>query len=321
MFVRNTKFTRQNATAFDKIYRFSCSESRYNTIHGAKSMVVYWEYAFLENTFIDALLLYLALKCSRQKTSWWRLILAALIGGAEAVVFPLIAFPSWTAHCVKILGGILIAVLAVRRGSFKIYAITAGAFFAFTFALGGLLTACYSFFGIEYLEGQGYFIESVPVGLLFSVAGAFTIVCVNLIRFAYRFRKTQQNIAECTLNHNHKTVAWRGLVDSGNLLFFHGRPVNVISSVAVFALFGRQAKDVGRMTVHTANGERDCPVFECESMSVKIGRSVRTANKVLFTIGDVNTKTYQIILHTAFTEECHENFERVENVAAKDKGK
>lgn len=117
-------------------------------------MVVYIEYAFAENFIMDLLLLYLSLKCARSRISWLRMIFAAAIGGVEAILFPVIAMPVWCAYFVKFLGGVLIVMVAVSEKKRKPYLKTIAIFFLSTFALGGLLTAVYSFFGIEYAEGR-----------------------------------------------------------------------------------------------------------------------------------------------------------------------
>ena len=106
-------------------------------------MIVYWEYAFLENALLDGLLLYLAGTCARRRVCIWRLCLAAALGGAVAVVFPLIALPVWAAYFVKVVSGVLICLVACTGGA-KACLIAVSAFFAFTFALGGILTAAYS---------------------------------------------------------------------------------------------------------------------------------------------------------------------------------
>ena len=50
-------------------------------------MVVYWEYAFLENFLLDGLLLFLAVKCARGRAGVFNLLLAAGVGAAEAILF------------------------------------------------------------------------------------------------------------------------------------------------------------------------------------------------------------------------------------------
>ncbi len=277
-------------------------------------MVVYWEYAFAENALLDGLLVYLALKCARSRVRVWRLFLAAALGGAEAVVFPVLALPVWAAYAVKALGGVLICLAAASGGWKKCTAATA-AFFALTFALGGLLTAVYSFFGIETVDGTAFYVERAPVALVFSTAGIFLCVVLAGARALYRYKKVQQNILPCTLAVGEKRVSWTGFADSGNRLTFRGEPVCVISAAAVFALFGASPPAVGRLEVGTVNGKRERPVFRVDTISV-----AGYSGGVYVTVGEVG-KGYQVILHTALLEDAHERIFHTQVMAAKDKGR
>ena len=129
-------------------------------------MVVYWEYAFLENALLDGLLLCLALKCVRARVRPAKLLFAAASGGAFAVVFPLLALPVWAAYVVKFASGVVLVLLAGSGKRAKPYCMTTAVFFALTFAFGGLLTAVYSFFGIETVDGTGFYLERAPVALI-----------------------------------------------------------------------------------------------------------------------------------------------------------
>ena len=279
-------------------------------------MVVYLEYAFAENFLLDGLLLYLALKCAKGRISVWRLALSSGVGAAEAILFPLLNLPNWCAYFIKLLGGILLALIVVSRGTGKIYFVTSAAFFVMTFLLGGLLTAIYSFFEIPYLEGQGYFLESAPVALVLTVSGIFALFAVQGIRRFYRYRKVKQNIFPCQITAGKKTVEWQGFADSGNCLSFRGEPVCVISPIGALALF-QGASSVGRMTVSTVNGSRDSPVFTCDRL--KVGSSV--FENCYFTVGGIETKEYQLILHTAFLEGAHERTHRIKSMAEEIRGK
>ena len=53
-------------------------------------MEIYIEYALAENFLLDAMLLWLAMKAAKQEISLWRIVLAAAIGAAFAVAFPLL---------------------------------------------------------------------------------------------------------------------------------------------------------------------------------------------------------------------------------------
>lgn len=264
-------------------------------------MVVYWEYAFLENFMLDGVLLYLALKCAKCKAKWYRLLPAAALGAVEAIVLPLITLPVWAQYLVKILSGLLLPIIATSGKKFRPYAIVTVVFFLLTFALGGMLTAVYSFFGVAYAEGNGYLIGQAPAGLVLGSALVFAIAVFLFAKKFYRYKKFKQDLVECTLTEGGKDHHWQGLADSGNCLEFRGKPVCVVSPAAIFALFGRHAQAAGRMTVTTVNGAKDCPVFECEKMTIAAGKKTLTKEGVYLTVGDVG-KRYQLVLSTALME-------------------
>lgn len=262
-------------------------------------MEVYWEYAFAENCLIDGLLLYLALIFAHGRIRARNLVLASLMGGTEAVLFPLFVFPDWCAYLVKILGGILISTLTVSKGTKKMYFVVCITFFLLTFALGGLLIAIYSFFGVEYTAEQGYLVESAPVALVLAVAALFVIFLRRAAKVWYRYRRVSKNLVSCALDTGRKKVQWRGLLDSGNCLSFRGEPVCVISAVAAFALLGNRPKAVGRIQVTTVNGSKISPVFSCEKLRISLDGTNHEYENVYLTVGEVRSKEYQIILHTA----------------------
>lgn len=293
---------------------------RYNTACEG-FMEVYWEYAFAENCLIDGLLLYLALRCARGKIRLRNLFFASLIGGAEAVLFPLIALPVWCAYLLKFLGGVLLAVLAVSKGTRKTYFVVCSVFFLLTFALGGVLTAVYSFFGISYVEGQGYLVESAPVALVLTLTAIFAIIVREAAVYFYRYRTTTRNIVPCKLLNEKRSVNVRGFFDSGNCLTFRGNAVCVASATAIFALFGEHPQTIGSITVTTVNASRISPVFLCGKLQMTINGKIHTKENVYLTVGEICSKDYQIILHTALGEVAHEDFNRLKTVAAKDKRK
>ena len=162
-------------------------------------MEVYLEVAFLENFLLDGVLLYLALVCARVKPSVPRLLTASALGAVEAIVFPPCRLPGAAAYFVKIAGGLLLIAVAVPGKRFRPYWMTAAAFFLLTFALGGLLTAAYSFFGISYAETGGYLVEQAPVGLIVGATVAFFAAVCSGARAMYRYRRTEKNVLPCKL--------------------------------------------------------------------------------------------------------------------------
>lgn len=280
-------------------------------------MVVYVEVAFLQNFIIDGILLYLALKTVRAPVRIWALLCASLVGAIEAILFPLIRLSLWASLFVKLLGGILICLIAVCKGSFGTHFKVTVCFFCYTFLYGGALTALYSYLQIAYEEGNGYLVESAPVSLVLSVAILFAFVCARGIKGLYAFRQLQRATLTCTLIHGEKWVKWQAIGDSGNLLFFRGEPVSVISPVGALALFGEKGDRVGHIRLKTVNGESVVPVLRCDEL--RFDHTVR--KNVLFAVADVRVKGYQLILHTALTEGIYGNCGCAQGAVAKDKGK
>ena len=114
-----------------------------------KRMVVYVEYAFLENFLLDFILLYISMRASRIKTKLWRLFLSAGIGGVFAVVFPLFPLNEGGRYALKWATGFLLCFVAfgeIKGGNaWGRYALSCLFFFFSTFCFGGALTA----WGIE----------------------------------------------------------------------------------------------------------------------------------------------------------------------------
>lgn len=280
-------------------------------------MEIYIELAFLENFAVDAALLCLALLAARQAIEK-RVLLAGLVGGAEGVIFPLLSLPAAAVYALKALGGILLAVLAAERLSFrKIFAVAA-AFFLLTFAFGGMLTAIYSFFGVRYEAGEGYLVEQAPIGLVLGGGILFSVAAAKGIKRFYRRRTVQKSVVGCVLTQGERTLRWKGFADSGNLLFFRGRPVCVVSAQGLFAIFGRDLKETGRMTVKTVQGAEEKPVFLLDKLSIDDGTYER--QNVYLTVGETGKET-PILLHTALMEDQVESVRPAEKVDTKERGR
>ena len=250
---------------------------------------------------LDGLILYLALKCARVGISRLRLAAAAAVGGIEAILFPLFSLSAGLALVLKGAGGLLLVLIAVRAERLRPYCIAGVAFFGLTFAFGGLLTAVYSFSGVEYAEGNGYLVERAPVSLIVGAGTVFAILVVRGAKAFYRYRKAQGNILPCVVRAGEREVHWRGYADSGNLLRFRGEPVCVTSSAAVLALFGGNAREQGRISVSTVNGSREAPVFLLDELTIAAGETRFPHKNVYLTVGDVRGE-YQLILSTELME-------------------
>lgn len=275
-------------------------------------MTVYIEYAFAENALLDGLLLYLALRCARLRVSGWRLALASAAGGAQSLLFPVFSLPVWLSYPVKFLGGALIAVIGCPSRRLKPHLWVCAAFFLLTFALGGLLAAVSSFFGAEFAEGRGFLIGRTPVSFVLAAAFGFFFGMAALVRFVHRRRAVARASVPCVIE-GRRTVHWDALYDSGNLLFFRGEPVSVLTPVAALALFGG-AKPVGRITMRSAGGEKTSPVFRAK----KLTAGEKVWEGALFAVGEVGIPDRPVLLNAMLWEGTDGDPCRSEKLAAKD---
>jgi len=280
-------------------------------------MIVYWEYAFLENCVIDGMLLSLSVKSARGKISVWRIVLASLVGGSEALIFPLLRMPIWCCYLVKFLGGVLIALIAVKGKNRKHCMITVASFFLFTFVLGGILTAVYSFFGVDYVEGRGYLVERIPITLLLCSSGLFAVGAFHAIKKMQKAKLIQRHRYACRLQNGNHSIRCDCFADSGNFLLFHGKPVCVISAVAALALFP-DAKAVGRMAITTVNGKKESLVFQADRLVIECDGKAVEKHNVLLTVGEIKIDRCPVLLHTSYLEDLYENIVGVKMLAAKD---
>lgn len=257
-------------------------------------MVVYIEYAIAENFLLDGLLLYAALKCAHAEVSVFRLALASALGAAEGVCFPLVAIPNFCLVLVKLLGGGLLCLTAVKRGKMRTYLAATAIFFALTFLFGGLLNAL----GSPFWGGEGTF----PAAFVLGGAAVCLFPILHGAKALYRYAKTERSVFPCTLLAGGRKAKMRGFWDTGNCLYFRGEPVCVISAIGALALFSGQAP-LGRMKISTVNGSKESPVFRCEEMTIGQTRK----KNVCFTVGEIACGDYQIILHTSLSEGADES--------------
>lgn len=272
-------------------------------------MVVYIEYAFLENALIDGLLLFLALKAVRLRVSGPRLALASSLGGGLSLLFPVLTLPVWCLTLVKFLGGALIAAVSCPKATLRPCLGLCAAFYLLTFALGGLLFAVSSFFGAELVEGRGFWLERVPVSLVLSAAVLFFALMAMLFRKLHARRAIEKRSCACIIE-GIRTVRTKAFLDSGNLLTFRGEPVSVLSPVAALALFAGE-RPVGRIFMRSAGGERSSPVFRARRLTAG-GKRVDGA---LFAVGEVGIPDHPVLLNTSLLEGCDGNSHLAEDVA------
>ena len=262
-------------------------------------MEIYIEYALAENFCLDAMLLWLALKAGRQKISPVRLIVAAGIGAAFAVAFPLLDLGKTFAYILKFSVGILLCLIAVKGKGIGRYALTAVLFFGFSFALGGGLLAVYSAFSVDYRIGNGYVTERAPVGLVIAGCFFFAVATISLAKRIYRRRTLFRFIYPCKITLGERTVKAEGFLDSGNRASERGIPVCFLSADLAYDLLGEKAM-TEEMTIMTMGGESKIKIFLADRLEIYCADKPNIIDKVYFSpSGNIRAREYKIVLNAA----------------------
>ncbi len=265
-------------------------------------MVVYIEFAFAENFFIDFTLLFLAVKTVKGKVKLLSLTFSALVGTAFALVFPLLELPNAVAVALKLLAGVLLCLLAVRRGKLKQTLIMTGFFYLYTFCLGGLLIAVYNMAGWEYTENGLFVLSSAPAALVISGAVFFAILLLSSLGRIFRRIKFIRKSIKCSLTLRGKRVEERALLDSGNCLTVDGNPVSIVSlSLAARLVDGfHQVTKARKVEVSTVNGVGTISVFQIDEMQIYSDGQVHTIIGAYLGIGKDLSDDCAVILNSAY---------------------
>ena len=266
-------------------------------------MVVYIEYAFLENTLFDFVLLSLSFLLCKTKTVWWKTIISACVGGVFAVIFPLILLPNVLLIFLKIAVGFLLCLLAFPRIKNKKewggYALNVGVFFFLTFLYGGALTALFS----------AVFPQKTPIFLVALGFALLSLLTLLLFKKLYQKRKVFQGIYPCEIRYKQRNFALLGYLDSGNLASKNGLPVCFLSPDIFYDIFGEEILFDGaqngidrgqvrdEMVITTMSGERRVQLFRAR-INVQIPPMESREVEVYFTPSKhILKREYQVLLN------------------------
>ena len=254
-------------------------------------MVVYVEYAFLENFVLDGALLVRALKATKTPVKWRKLVLAAAFGGIFALVFPLLILPNFATLLIKTATALLLCLIAfpsvktrVERGKF-LCAVTC--FFAFTFCFGGALIA---------LNARGAFIF-----LGFAVAFVFAL---GFLKKLYQKRAIEKFVYDCAIAYKQRVVSVSAFYDSGNFASYKGKPVHFLSPEIGFEIWEEEVWQKGEeRCISTLAREKKCKVFRGD-LEVKEKEGATVLKGAYFALSaNMLSRGYKLLLNSRVFEE------------------
>lgn len=186
---------------------------------------MYIESVAIQNFVLDYLIGASAYRFLCLRRSWWRLLLAAMVGCAASLFYPLLSLPVWASVLIKLgMGFVLSAVLFAGKCRY-IKGITA--FYVFTFVYGG----CVLFIGcLRY----GSFMRamenplSVRSWAVVAAAGVLYSVLRRLCISHRRAKAAAPLIYRYRMLLAGREISGNGFLDTGNRLYDSGAGLPVI---------------------------------------------------------------------------------------------
>ena len=201
--------------------------------------VIYADVLVAVNTFVTYFILVCARVVSKIGTGRLGAAAASLAGGFSALIILAGDIGPVLSLGYKLLTAAVICLLGFMPRSFKAFFKSLAAFFAVSFAFGGVCFAAECIFhprGLVYRNGTVYFDVSV-----FSIA-VFTLLCYGLTLIFDRLlkrRAADNTLYTLTVVFRNKSISVKALYDTGNSMCdaLSGNPVTILNINAASALF------------------------------------------------------------------------------------
>lgn len=259
-------------------------------------MQVYAEYAIIENFCMDFTLLVAAKAAAKNPATYGRIAFASVLGACFAVLYPLMGLGGAVGIIVKLISGAAICAFAGKYSTVKGYLKFTALFTAATFLTGGALIAIFSLAGLEYKEGGGFILSSVPVGIPLFAALMLVIIIRKIRR---KFVGTKCVAAACRIYVGGKQASCPAFYDSGNKVYCHGAPVSIVPARVAKKL--TEAESIKTFVdIHTVAGKSKIAVFTAEKMEIDDGKSNVTRRNVMLGISPQHIN--KIVLHPDLSE-------------------
>ncbi len=262
-------------------------------------MQVYIELAVLENFCMDFTLLYAAKVAVKNPSPFWRILIAAVLGAAFAVVFPLFKLGAVWSVVVKVCSGFLICLVAGKFKGIKSYLKFSFAFLVFIAILGGALIGIFSLTGLDYAAGEGFILSKIPIGI--PLFGALLII-IGAKKLASRLKKSSKEVVTVRFFVGSSSAEVKGFFDSGNKVYCRGAPVSIIpKEVAEKIVDESRIKD--GVKIHTVAGSKIIKIFTADKIEIDFGEKKNNYNGVKIGISPQRINT--AVLHPDLLEDVN----------------
>ncbi|AET61746.1 sporulation sigma factor processing peptidase [Paenibacillus terrae HPL-003] len=190
-------------------------------------MVVYIDFIFLANLFIDTVLLMATAWMRKIRPVWWRLLASAVIGALYVVMMFVPELSFLFTFLIKLALSVIMLLVAFGFGSMQKYLRTMGAFYMINFvAAGGILGMHYLLQSTGELFNGIWYTASGGMSFELKIAFWFILCAFGGVMLFFRIVQSSKQHAERMSGFLGEVQVWigqdhiecTGLLDTGNQL-------------------------------------------------------------------------------------------------------
>lgn len=258
-------------------------------------MVVYIEYLIFDNMLVNALIITVTLLAMKKKTLFLRIFAGSAVGTVAAVIMPIIEISGIILFLYKFAASLIIVSLITKYFRVKEYFIGLILFYLVSLVFGGIVyVLCNNSLTIE-----GYYTRSdINIGIL-ALAGLITVYILrqsSAYIFSAEQKKNKLKVVEIVSASGKKIGEYVALIDTGNNLYYMGRPVIFISKQYANRISG---DEIGKVTVNTVVGSKCMDIRIIPKIRISYLDSYIEYNNVYCAISSEKFAYYDIILHSS----------------------
>lgn len=269
-------------------------------------MEIYIEDFILQNSLINLCLLRLTQLTTKNQTSFFKLLLASIVGTGFSVLCAGFALNAIMINILKIVCAFVMLKICFKI-SFKQTIGNILLMFAYTLALCGLVINLCG--GNNLNTGGIVFANNIHLWrvLVVCLMGSY------LLSFVARQIKLKLNLSNLIypiiLKNAGKTISIYAFLDTGNILNYNGQPILVLDLESYLKLTNQsyinyllKQKSNQKLNLQTVTGNNNVQIFNIDEMQIKINHKIKVIN--FATVAVVNQKfssgNYHALLSPAF---------------------
>lgn len=269
-------------------------------------MEIYIEDFILQNSLINLCLLKLTQLTTKNKTSFFKLILASIIGTGFNVICAGLVTNAVIINILKVICAVVMLKICFKINLKQLLS-NLLLLFAYTLSLCGLVISLCG--GNNLTSGGVVFANNVHLWQVLAVC----LIGSYLLSFTARHIKLKLNLSNLIysvkLKKDGNTLSLHAFLDTGNMLSIDGQPVLVLDLNSYLQLTKQTYIDYllksnsnQSINLQTVSGSNQVKLYHIDEMQIKINHKTKTINSAMIAVSSqkFSSGNYQALLSPAF---------------------